>query len=405
MARIYSIGFEKNSLTNGVEANSATWTTTGLTLDGVTFRTGAKSLKMVISSGASGKLQLNNSNNHKQFIRLYCFPSVLPDGNGTTFLLVADASNSIAVTRLILKANGTLVLVYSDSAGGQTQIGSASAALVGSFVNMIELSIDDTGGVGSVVIAARLNGTVFASGTVSVEATGNTGIPNGSTVLGFNLFGDNPTTGTLFFDDYAINDGSGSNQNSYPGAGALTLITPNAAGDANAWATQVGGTAGSTNNFTRVDEITPDDVTSYNGSTVLGQQDLFKCTDPAIGTDTVNCVQVMARYRNNTIDLTTAFVIQCEKTTGGTLASGTAIDPDSTTWFTCAPAGSLVLYNDPDGSAWIESTLATMQIGYKISTAHTNAIDVTNIWAYVDHTPANVTPKNASSMAMMGVGA
>lgn len=403
MARIYSIGFETNSLTNGVECNSATWSTTGITIDTGTVRTGTYSMKCAITSGNSGQLQIQNSNNHKQFIRVYCNPSVLPNNSGTTFMILADASNDIAIARLVLQSGGTLVLVYSDSGGGQTQIGSASSALAAGFNNMIELSVDDTGGTASTIIAARLNGTVFASGTVSVEATGNTGVPNGFTVLGYNLFGDNPTTGTIFFDDYAINDGSGSSQTSYPGIGAITRITPNATGDANAWATQTGGTAGSANNFTRVDEITPDDATSFNGSTVLGQQDLFKCTDPAIGTDTVSCVQVMARYRNNTVDITTAFVIQAEKASAGTLASGAAIDPDGTTWTTCTPAGSLVLYNDPDGAAWTESTLATMQIGYKISTAHTNAIDITNVWAYVDHIPSAPAVNSFSFFQFFGI--
>lgn len=391
MARIYSIGFETNTLTNGVECNSATISNGGgFSIQTGTIRTGTYALKVNPAAPSTGDtFQIQNSSSHIQYNRFYIYVTARPTGSDTSLFLLADASNGVAVSYLALNTDGSLALVYSNTSGGFSQLGSNSSIIPLNTWTRIEHKGDDTAGVASTTLEARLNGVVFATGTVAINS-GETGLPNGFSVIGDQIVGANQT-GTWYIDDWANNDGSGTSQNSYPGIGAITRITPNATGDANAWPTAVGGTAGATNNFTRVDETTPDDVTSYNGSTVLNQQDLFKCTDPAIGTDTVNCVQVMARYRNNIVDVTTAFVIQCEKVSAGTLSSGAAIDPDSTTWTTCTPAGSLVLYKDPDGTAWTESTLATMQIGYKISTAHTNAIDITNIWAYVDHVPTTNT--------------
>lgn len=401
MARIYSIGFEKNTLTSGVEANSLASNGTGVATSTTQVHSGSRSLKNV-SDNAESSIQVTNSSSHSQYLSFWIYVTILPGAN-TTIALVSDGSQGIAMCFIDITSTGALQLYYSGTGGGFTQLGSNSSALSLNTWTQITLHIDDTAGLASTVLAANINGTAFASGTIAEFVSGNAGVPGGLSKIGSGMVDANGT-GTWYLDDFCINDGSGSSQTSYPAIGnKLSLITPNAQGDANAWATQVGGTAGAANNFTRVDEITPDDVTSYNGSTVLGQQDLFKCADPAIGTDTVSCVQVMARYRNNTVDLTTAFVIQCEKVSAGTIASGSAIDPDATAWTTCTPAGSLVLYNDPDSNPWTESTLATIQLGYKISTAHTNAIDVTNVWAYVDHIPASGV-QYYSSLATLGAG-
>ena len=400
MARQYSIGFEKNTLTSGVEANSLASNGTGVSVSTTQAHSGTHALKNV-NDNAESSIQITNSSNHSQYLSFWIYVTIRPGAN-TTIALMSDGSQGIALCFIDMTSTGALQLYYSNTGGTFSQLGSNSSPIPLNTWTQITLHIDDTAGLASTVLAANINGTAFASGTIAEFVNSDTGVPNGLSKIGSGMVDANGT-GTWYLDDFCINDGSGSSQNSYPATGnSLTLITPNAQGDANAWATAVGGTAGAANNFTRVDEITPDDVTSYNGSTVLGQQDLFKCADPAIGTDTVSCVQVMARYRNNTVDITTAFVIQCEKASAGTLASGAAIDPDGTTWTTCTPAGSLVLYTDPDGGSWVEATLATIQLGYKISTAHTNAIDVTNIWAYVDHAPAvSVTGHNLS---LLGVG-
>ena len=313
MARQYSIGFETNTLTNGVEANSVTVTQGGgLSIQTGTVRTGTYALKVAPTAGGTDIFQVQNSNSHSQYIRFYFNKSANVTGVDNSVCLLADSNNAVIFAYIFTNTNGTLGLAYGDTSGGFTQIGSNSSVLALNTWYLVELHVDDTGGLGSTVCEARLNGVVFATGTESILTTGNGGVPNGFTLIGDQVLGNN-ATGTWFIDDLAINDSSGTNQNGYPGIGAITRITPNAAGDANSWATQTGGTAGSANNFTRVNETTPNDATSFNGSTVLSQQDLFKCIDPSIGTDTVNCVQVMARYRNNTVDLTTAFEIQCEK--------------------------------------------------------------------------------------------
>lgn len=400
MARITSVGFETNSTGADVEASSITWSGTGLSIQTSTVRTGTYALKDIASSGGSS-FTLKFSSSHSQFIRAYINISAYPAANDT-ILAVVDSNNGIGIGFIELTSTGALQLFYSNTSGGFTQIGSNSSILSLNTWYMIDLHADDTGGTVSTVVEGRLGGSVFATGTVSIIVSGNGGVPNG-----FGYFGDGivhaSSSGTWYFDDIAINDSTGSNQNSYAGAGALTRILPNAAGDSNTFSVQVGGTAGSANNFTRVNEVTPDDATSYNGSATLNQSDLFKLQDPAIGTDTVNCIQILARMVQSATNTTIKIQLQWEKAASGTVGTNTAFNPNDTAFFLTSPGHDIVAYTNPDATTITESTLATSQIGYKLTAASgTVQIRISDIWMYIDHTPA-VSVAN-HNLSLLGVG-
>lgn len=300
---------------------------------------------------------------------------------------------------IALTSTGTLILTNNG-----TGIGSASSTVNDGNWHMLEIKMDTTPATGSRVIEARLDGSVFATSATQTVGTCS------DIFLGGNGLAEAQTQGEWWFDDVALNDNTGGSQNSYPGSGKILQLYPSAAGDVNTFATQTGGTAGSSNNYTRVNEVPPDDATSFNGSNTLNQQDLFNVTNSGIGaSDTVNVVMVGGRFRNNTADTTTAIEFQIEKTSGGTLSSSSAIIPDTTSWNTngtSAPRNyPLVTYQDPDGAAWTQTTLDSMQIGYIISAGSTNRIDVTNVWASVDYTPASggVT-QPVGGLTLMGIG-
>ena len=169
-----------------------------------------------------------------------------------------------------------------------------------------------------------------------------------------------------------------------------------------------------TNNYTRVDEVTPDDATSYNASDTANASDLFTVGSNSIASNAaINLVQVGAVFANiTTADTTTALKLQIEQTSGGTIYKSNAIVPDSTTWVTDSPAGTTVNYPvtlavDPTGAGWTTTTLGSMQIGYLLSTAGTHSIGVSTLWAYVDYTPV-ITPayyvKNYASDLSTGTG-
>lgn len=401
MARTYSIPFETNSLTNGVEcATCAITQGGGMSISTANPRTGTYSLKIAPSGGGTDLFKITNSNSHSQFIRIYLYITARPTGSDNSFLLLSDSADGTAIAYMSINTDGSLALVYSAAGGGFTQIGSNSAVLSLNTQYMVDLHVDDTGGTSSTVIEGRLNGTVFATRT-GTAAAGSTGVPNGFTNIGDQIVGTN-ATGTWYVDDVAVNDSSGTSQTTYPGTEALYVLRLSAAGDANAFTVQVGGTAGSTNNFTRVNEVTPDGLTSYNGDITSGDNDEFNIADTPGGigsSDTINVVHVYNRYAGLSAVSDAVFKARIKKTSGGTVQQGSAITPASTSFTTIY---GITAYTDPDSAAWTKATLDTAQIGYGITTTGVNAAIVTNTFLIVGVTPAATTTPRLR--ALLGVG-
>lgn len=293
---------------------------------------------------------------------------------------------------LRINTNNSLEL-WDEQAG--VQRGSDSAALSTNTWYRIEFSYIRSSG----TITAYIDGVQFATGASTTNMSMDT----------LRLGMIDTATCDFFFDDMAVNDSSGTAQTGLPGDGKVIRLSPNAAGDANGFLVQVGGTGGSANNFTRVSETTPDDATTYNGAALLNAEDLFNCTDSGItATDVVNVVSVGVRMADLVgADATAAFKIEIEKTSGGTKTQSATLIPNSTTWLSNATVAPktypLITYTDPDGAAWVLSTLDSMQIGYIQTAINVQTIAVSTIWAYVDYTPVSaVSPGNATTL-MMGV--
>lgn len=383
MARVFTSGFELNSLTSGVEFNttggSPTFSTT-------TIRNGSRSgrISSLVSATAQFfRFQFAAATLNLSYHRFYLNIHTLPSAENTIFLLNNSGDFTSPAVYITVDNNGALRLYDEDG-----QVGSASTTLLSVDTwYRIGVKVDRSLTAGSQIVEGRINGAVFA--TASNRNIGQ-GVAHAN--WGGNLLAETQTVGDWFFDDIAINDSTGSFQNSYPASGGVIILRPSAAGDANDFASQTGGTVGAANNFTRVNEVTPDDATTYNGDNTLDRQDLFNLTDSGINpTDVINCVQVNFRFRNNTADATTAVKAQVEKVTGGTKVLSGAIIPNSTTWNTNATASpkfpAITLYKDPDNISFNKNTLDSMQAGYIISTGGTNRIDVTDLWIYVDYTP------------------
>lgn len=387
MARLFSSGFELNSATSLVE-----WQTTGSpTISTSNVRTGtyAGAITSATDSIFKGFIfqYAAADTNGPVWLRFYLYISSAP--NLETTIAGIQRNTGFENLTVTLTTTRTLKLFTQD---GATQIGSASSALNTSQWYRIEMKMDNSPATGSKVGELKIDGTVSATSSTltSTNMTGGTDTIN----LGANLEGESCTTLNIQFDDVAFNDGTGSFQTTYPGAGSLEYLFPNAAGDNNAFSVQVGGTAGSANNFTRVDEIPPDDATSYNGDVLSGDIDDFNITNTSSAIDsgaTINVVHVGVRYRAVVAAAEAAFKARIKKAAAGTVTSSAAITPNTTTWNTNANAVPrlypLTLYQDPDSSNWTKSTLDTTQIGYTISTTNTNAADITAVWAVVDYTP------------------
>lgn len=390
MARIFQTGWENVTSTDNCFAS-----TTGgpEVLTGASARSGNGYLR-INGPGAAENVRYqfatsNQTNPH--FFRAYIYIVAAPTANK---YILRTFNFDLSAARYGIKLTTDLKLQLFNIEDN-AQIGSDSAALSLSTWYRVEYTADLTT-LASSTLSAGIDGVEFAAGTANFAAG-----------VGYFLVGSEVSDATLdiYYDDAAINNDSGSFQNSWCGSGKIIHLRPNATGDANGFLTQVGGTVGSSNNFTRVDEVTPNDATDYNASAIAAE-DLFNVDDSGIGANNnINVVAVGAKFANLVAaDATTAFKVELEKTSGGTKAQSSAIIPNSTTWRVNASAAPfiypLVTYQDPDAANWTQSTLDSMQIGYTITATNVQAIAVTGVWASVDYTPRS----SVKQLGALGVG-
>ena len=312
------------------------------------------------------------------YVRFYLRIATLPGSLNS----IAFISGDDTLAEIQLNASGTLELW--DNFNG-VQIGSDSSALSVNTWYRIEVKVDVTT-LSATALEAKIDGTAFASGTANY--TGLSG------AYGLRLGGISNGTYDIYFDDIAVNDNSGSFQNSYPGAGEIIHLLPNAIGDNSAW------TPTSGDNYTNVDEVTPDDATTIVSATGVGGEidDYNLAATPAAmdSDDVINYVGVGVRF--SVSGASSGVELRLKASSGGTTDDTTIISSDTaTTYFTnddLAPKNYLAFGNDsnyeqPGGaSAWTKATLDTAQIGITNLSGGGATVNVSTIWLLVDHTPA-----------------
>ena len=372
MSRIWSCGFELNA-TSTVELDFIT----ASKIQGIVVRSGTYAFK-ASANNDEARIRWSAANNGQGviFIRFYLY---IDTSFFDTKEIAAACTFSGVTDKIGFKLTSANKLQLFDFTN-VSQIGSDSPALTSATWYRIELSIDTTT-LASTVVEARIGGVSFASGTVNQDF--------GPT--GFRIFDAQSVSGIYYVDDIAVNDNSSPGPTSWVGDSKIIHLRPSATGDSTQWIPD------SESNYARVNEITPDDATSLVSDVILNDSDLYNVDNSGIGaSDTVNVVAVGVRFRNDVADATTAFKVQIEKVSGGTISQSAAITPNSTTWKTNAVAVPrnypLVLYQDPDSSNWTQATLDTMQIGVQSTAIGVNKNQISTIWALVDYTPAGGEP-------------
>lgn len=398
MARLYSAGFELNSTTANVEFTSATGTIVTTNPHTGTYSGAVTSLTSATFKGFVYQFLAANGVG-PYYVQFWIYIVTAPSANTTIAGLQQNGGFENLTT--VLTTTRTLELFTQD---GAVQIGSASSAIPLNTWTCIEMKMDDSPATGSKVGELRVNQVVTATSSTLTSTNYTAGVDTFN--VGGNLEGEGATTFSVQFDDIAINDSTTSFNNTYAGGSQLLRYSPNAAGDSNTFATNVGGTAGGANNFTRVDEVTPDNATSYNAS-ITAASDLFAVG--AVGGSlpggaTINGVVVGGRVANITgADTTASLQFQIEQKSGGTIQKSGAIIPDTVTWSTNSKAiphnYPLTAPQDPTNTNWTATTIGTMQIGYLIDTVHTDADAVSTIWAYVDYTPSSTVSASVTQVA------
>src|SRR3990167_3152927 len=252
MARLWSSGFELNTITAGEE-----WDNSGsgnIVTDPVRSGTYAFRANVTAVSGSISVKQqyLASEATSRYFFRFYFRVSVLPSAEHR-IAAWNDINSGISSPSVYVTIDDSGVLKLYDEDGQIT--GTTNLSI--DTLYRIEVLIDTTPSGGADEIRALVDGTEFA-GSATRNILG-TNLPFWF-IIGGNLNSEGHVA-TFFFDDVAINDSTGSFQNSYPGEGEIIHLRPNAAGDANQWR-KANGDPGDSDNYTLVDEINPDDTTT-----------------------------------------------------------------------------------------------------------------------------------------------
>jgi hypothetical protein len=385
MARLWSTGFELQSITAGVEVGAVTGSPT---INTSIKRSGAASLR-VNPTASTAYIQQTVSptgGDGKRYIRVYVYIATATDALDSIIVL---RENTINLCSIRMNANRTLE--FWDEPGS-VQIGSDTAALNTGEWYRVEISTSSVSGVQTV--EAFLDGVSIGSKSISLAS------PEVVDVIRIGAV--TSTTCDLYFDDIAVNDDSGSYQNSLPGSGKIVHLLPNAAGDNNVWL-KSGGGAGTSTNYQDVDEITPDEDTSYlrrtSTGTVVDDYNVESSSSQGISTgDTINLVAVgiRARTTSNTANADREVTLRIKGQASGTVQSQADIDISNTGYVTnrdLQPRNyQLHAYINPqDSAAWEPSDLDQMQIGVQADTSSTTELRVSTLWALVEYVP-NVAP-------------
>lgn len=210
---------------------------------------------------------------------------VLTGDSGTTYhlYLVTTPTSALQLWRGDGHAPG------SDGNGGRNPNGTMLAATAGGVMDTnwhyVEMSATLNASTGTVVVKV--------DGTQVINFTGNT--KNGGTnttfdgvgffAMNFNSFIYTVVVGSPTVDDYYVCNSSGSVNNTFLGDVRVQTLVPNGAGSSTQFAPTGSGT-----NYLNVNEV-PDNTSTYNSSSTVGQRDTYALSDLTATTGQVFGVQ------------------------------------------------------------------------------------------------------------------
>src|SRR3989344_1233115 len=392
--RIWSTGFELNSLTNDVEIETTGGTGTKAIVTSP-VRSGTYALQTTHTNAAGWvryRFAASNSNGpfyFRQYLRIADYPDAASD------ILVLDATGGGNRVSIRLTATGALQLWDLD--GTVAQVGSDSSTLSLNTWYRVELKYDASGGLSAIAWDARLDGTSFASTSSGANASSIGRITWGAPSATANY--------NYYWDDIAINTSA------FPGDGKIIYLFPNAAGDNSGWTIGVG----SGSNYQQVDETTPDDATTYLSETtssgaVTDDYNLQDATATVGASATIKMVQVGIRA-GGTSTAARTLVSRIKASSSGTTEESSSLDFSFNGWqphheSTTEHNYDLNLYDLPGASTsdWTASNLDSAQIGVRHDAASTNEVRLSTIWLVVDYVEAAADTTAPAAVTNLAAG-
>lgn len=249
---------------------------------------------------------------------------------------------------------GTACLGWYNGAGTLLALGNVTIPATTWVVVEFHIQVNAAG-----QVVAKVNGTTDASFAGDTDYTG-TGNVRAVWFMGLALSGGATGSHAEYFDDIAINDTDGSYENSWPGLGGVFWLEPTADGAQNDWTPSSG-----TVNYAMVDDIPPDNATTYNQALDSASIDLYEVDDCPEYIAEVNLVQVAYRAAlvtsgyNELTDLVRVGTVNYS----GYENTIVPITPSFTYYL-----GTPYYLNPSSGSAWGTAEINAMQVGVEITT-------------------------------------
>jgi hypothetical protein len=204
-------------------------------------------------------------------------------GNDSTAVLAFYGDNGTTLhCQLRLNTNGSVALLR-----GSTVLATSVPGIIsfGSWHYIeVSLTVSDTVG----VFTVRVDEVVVATFTGDTKNAGTA-----ATIDRWALQQPNTIASSVRIDDYYLCDGTGATNNDFLGDRRVQTVFPSGAGNSTGLTP-----VGSSSNWENVDESTLSAV-DYNYSTTPGAKDTYVMGDLAVGTASVNAVQVVANARKS----------------------------------------------------------------------------------------------------------
>ncbi len=360
MARLFTCGFE---LGEAIEQNAGVVDQSSLaTIQSDYKRTGSYALKTNYGISATAGYVLIQSlptQPDELYLRAAIMhgPSVAPGTVPHCFVALFDQTNchlSVGIrntdSRLVLRRGGTGLT--GQTAGTTLAVGNAVLCNYGWYV--VELYAKISNGAGTAVVKVNnvtdigYTGDTAASGNeyVDIVCFGGGGVGAG---VGFNLY----------LDDLAINDITGSYENTWCGQGGVYLLKPEGEGSLADWTPSAG-----TVHYQLVDDIPDDASSTYITSETVGHQDSFTIGDlPATVTE-VDLAQVLYQ---GALDYAGVNSIKDLVVHEGTAYGGSVTNITTTTPNYQLCHGT-IHYTQPGGTVlWTKEAIEALEIGVEVA--------------------------------------
>lgn len=163
------------------------------------------------------------------------------------------------------------------------------------------------------------------------------------------------------YDDLAINDNTGTADNTWCGDGYVLALRPNAQGSSNQWLRNDTNLA-AVNNYDRVSEVPPDNASTYVYSQTVGNKDFYNLTD-LVGLLPADAIRRLwiSTYASEAVAGGDAFQVGLYINSTEYWSANQIL---STLWQ--AFQGSVYSTNPNTAAAWTQADVNALQVGIKV---------------------------------------